>query len=248
MGQNTSQLKATRPAQLARAMLGEALGRIQDIRSPHLNVDGVTTSIAKAVGALFAVQASEPHEPAHVAGVCQAMEHLRGTLAAMQDVGGDDPALTDATKTIAKTLALLYPVSKVQARQSMLPGAPAATGGGELPTDARRSVQRFSINTEIGFQSDSNFYTGFTEDVSQGGLFIATYDCRPIGARLCVNFTLPDGELVSTEGIVRWVREYNRATPNTSPGMGVQFTALAESDRTAIDRFLTRRDPLFYEA
>jgi len=248
MVQTTAQLKATRPAQMAREMLGAALGQIQDIRDARLNVEGVTASIAKAVGALFAVQASAPDEPAHCAGVCQAMDYLRGTLAQMQEITGDETALADATKTIAKTLAILYPVSKVQARQSMLPGAPAASFRGEIPSDARRSVQRFSIDTEIGFQSESNFYTGFTEDVSEGGLFLASYDCRPIGAALYVNFTLPDGHLVSTEGIVRWIREYNRLAPNTMPGMGVQFTSLGRDDRSAINRFLTQREPMFYEA
>ena len=248
MSQTTSQLKATRPAQLARAMLGEALGQIQDVRDARFNAEGVTGSIAKAVGALFAVQASEPDDPAHRAGVCQAMDYLRGTLEQMQEIIGEEPALINATKTIAKTLAILYPVSKVQERQSRLPGAPAASIRGEIPRDPRRSVQRFSIETEIGFQSDSNFFTGFTEDVSEGGLFVATYDNRPIGSNLCVNFTLPDGHLVSAEGIVRWTREYNGTTPNVSPGMGVQFTALTRNDRSKINRFLTQREPMFYEA
>jgi uncharacterized protein (TIGR02266 family) len=248
MSQTTSQIKATRPAQMARAMLGEALGQIQDVRDARLNADGVTASIAKAVGALFAVQSSEPDDPAHCAGVCQAMDYLRGTLEQMQEITGEEPALTNATRTIAKTLAILYPVSKIQQRQSMLPGAPAAASRGELPRDPRRQVPRFSIETEIGFQSDSNFFTGFTEDVSEGGLFVATYDNRPIGAKLCINFTLPNGYLVSAEGIVRWTREYNGATPNVHPGMGVQFTVLAKDDRAEINRFIRKREPMFYEA
>jgi uncharacterized protein (TIGR02266 family) len=248
MVERSSTLNAARPAQTAREMLGEALGRIQDIHNPGLNVDGVTASIAKAVGALFAVQSSEPDEPAHAAGVCQAMDYLRATLQIMQDVGGEDPALTDATKTIAKTLALLYPISRVQDRQSRLPGAPAATIREAVPDDPRRSVKRFCIDTEIGFQSESNFYTGFTEDISEGGLFLATFDCRPVGSQLYINFTLPNGALVSAEGIVRWIREYNRATPDTTPGMGVQFTSLPEEHRAAINRFLTQREPMFYEA
>jgi uncharacterized protein (TIGR02266 family) len=248
MSQPSEQIKATRPAQLAREMLGAALGQIQDIRDPRLNVEGVTSSIAKAVGALFAVQASEPREAAHRAGVCQAMDYLRHTLEQMQDVGGAEPALASATKTIAKTLAILYPISKVQERQSQLPGSPVATIGGEIPHDARRSLHRFSIDTEIGFQSESNFFTGFTEDVSEGGLFIATYDYRPIGSPLSINFTLPDGHLVSADGIVRWIREYNRTAPNMQPGMGVQFTQLRAEDKSAINSFLMQREPLFYEA
>lgn len=248
MSEGTAYLNATRPAQQAREMLGQALGRIQDISNPGLDVGDVSASIAKAVGALFAVQSSQPSDPEHATGVGKAMGFLRTTLEQMQEIGGEDPALTDATKTIAKTLALLYPISRVQERQSLLPGAPAATIHGEVPPDPRRSVQRFSIDTEIGFQSESNFYTGFTEDISEGGLFLASYDCRPVGSLLYISFTLPDGELVSAEGMVRWIREYNRATPDLMPGMGVQFTSLAEAHRDGINRFLTQREPMFYEA
>jgi uncharacterized protein (TIGR02266 family) len=248
MSDGGRQLNAARPAQAAREMLGQALGRIQGIDRPQLDVGDVTTSIANAMRALSEVQTSEPGAPVHTAGVCQAMGFLRTALEQMQDVGGEDPALTDATKTIARTLATLYPISKVQERQSRLPGAPAATIRGETPPDPRRTAQRFSIDTDIGFQSESNFYTGFTEDISEGGLFLATFDCRPIGSVLFINFTLPNGELVSAEGIVRWIREFNQSTPDTTPGMGVQFTSLAEGHRAAINRFLTQREPMFYEA
>jgi len=248
MAGEASPLKAGRPAQIAKEMLGEALGQIQDIKNPALNVEDVTASIAKAVGALFAVQSSEPFEPAHTAGVCHAMDHLRNTLKLMQDVGGDDPALTSATQTIAKTLAILYPVSKVQERQSLAPERLPSIVGQRLPDDPRRSVQRVAIEADIGFQSDNNFFTGFSEDISTGGIFIATFDLRPIGSEMMISFTLPDGSLVSVDGVVRWLREYNETTPNIEPGMGVQFRNLKPDDETAINSFLSRREPMFYDA
>jgi uncharacterized protein (TIGR02266 family) len=241
-------LKAGRPAQIAKDMLGEALGQIQDISDESLNVEDVTGSIAKAVGSLFAVQSSDPFEPAHTAGVCHAMDHLRNTLQLMQDVQSDEPALANATQIIAKTLAILYPVSKVQERQSLAPHRPAAIAGDKLPSDPRRSVQRRAIEADIGFQSDTNFFTGFSEDISAGGIFVATFDTKPLGSKMLINFTLPDGHLVSTDGVVRWVREYNDTTPDVEPGMGVQFVDLNQHDQLAINDFITQREPMFYEA
>lgn len=229
-------------------MLGDALGQIQDISNEAINIENVTASIAKAVGALFAVQSSEPFEPAHTAGVCHAMDHLRNTLELLQDVRSDEPALVNATQTIAKTLAILYPVSKVQERQSAYPERLPSIIGQKLPSDPRRSMQRVAIEADIGFQSDTNFFTGYTEDVSTGGIFIATFDIRPIGSKMLVNFTLPDGRLITTEGLVRWVREYNETTPNVEPGMGVQFVSLSAEDETAINTFISQREPLFYDA
>ena len=247
MVHETDKLEAARPAQLARETLGEALGLIQDIKDKQLNVDDVTASIAKAIGALFAVQSSEAFEAAHTAGVLQAMDHLRATLELMQDVKGEDAALISATQTIAKTLAILYPISKVQERQSIQPAAPAAVIGDELPHDKRRSVQRVAIEADIGFQSESNFFTGFSEDISAGGVFIATFEILPIGSTLQVNFTMPDGYLISTSGLVRWVREYNEFAEDAEPGMGIQFDGLLENDKNIINSYLSQREPLFYD-
>jgi uncharacterized protein (TIGR02266 family) len=241
-------IPATEPAARARELLGQALGAVQSTTNPEIDADVVAASIAKAVGALFAVQQSAPSEPAHVAGVCQAMDHLRETLRLMQEVLGEDPALHEATASIARTLAMLYPISKVQERQSIQAGRPPSIIGSRLPEDPRRQVQRVAIEADIGFQSDDNFFTGFSEDISTGGIFIATFDNRPIGSQLAINFTLPDGHLVSAPGVVRWLREFNETTPDMQPGMGVQFTGLSDDDRNRINSFLELREPMFYEA
>ncbi len=165
----------------------------------------------------------------------------------MQEVGGEEEALTNGTHTIAKILALLYPISKVQERQSIQLDAPPALMGDHLPHDARRSVQRVAIDAYIGFQSETNFYTGFSEDISTGGIFIDTFDLRPIGSKMVVNFTLPDGHLVSATGIVRWVREYNETAQESEPGMGVQFDGLSDDDKVRIESYLTQREPIFYD-
>jgi uncharacterized protein (TIGR02266 family) len=248
MSTETGKLKAVQPAQIAKEMLSDALGQIQDIKNVNLNVDNVTASVAKAVGALFAVQMTEPDEPGHVAGVRDAMDHLRNTLEMMQEVAGEDQALTNATTTIAKTLAILYPASKIQERQKDSTSRAPSILGDQLPEDTRRSVHRVAIAADVGFQSESNFFTGFSEDISAGGIFVATFVTQPIGAKLAVNFTLPDGYLISTEGTVRWVREYNETAKETEPGMGVQFEDLLDKDKAAIESFLSQREPMFYDS
>lgn len=247
MQDSTGQLQAARPAQIAKDMLGEALAQIQDIKGAALDVQDVTASIAKAVGALFAVQATDPGEPGHVTGVCNAMDELRRTLELMQDVESDEPALENATRAIAKTMAVLYPVSKVQERQSLRPSRPPSIISDPIAADPRRSAERRAIEADIGIMSDNTFYTGFSEDISAGGIFIATFDLLPIGAELMISFTLPDGHLVSAEGVVRWVREFNEMTPGVEPGMGAQFVELSDEDRDAINEFLKERPPIFYE-
>jgi uncharacterized protein (TIGR02266 family) len=237
-------IPAIRPAGLARDKLGEALGQIQEIPDPPPSVQEVMELIAKAIGALFAVQSSDPDEPAHVAGVKQSMGYLSECLERLQDVDARGEAIDAATSTVAQTLALLYPVSKVQ-EKGPLPSEHPPTK--PVPSHPSRITQRINMEADVGFQSESQFYTGFTQDISEGGLFLATYDVKDIGSKIAVSFTLPDGHLVSSVGVVRWIREYNSLTPDTHPGMGVQFSGLSDEDRHAIEGFLTQRPAMFYE-
>ncbi|MBN1772714.1 MAG: TIGR02266 family protein [Deltaproteobacteria bacterium] len=241
----SSLFRASRPARQARDWLAECLGPLQDIQTPGANLEMLAGHVAKAIGALFAVQSSGPEEPAHMAGVQQAMGHLRGAMQALQDLGSDEPAVVKTTQTIAAVLAFLYPLQKAQERASMVPPPPGPPK--DVPHDPRRTARRLPLDVDIGFQSETNFYVGFSEDISEGGLFVATYDFLPLGSRLAVNFTLPDGHVVRAESEVRWVREHNPRTPEMMPGMGVQFLDLTGEDRSAVERFLRRRAPLFHE-
>jgi len=109
----------------------------------------------------------------------------------------------------------------------------------------RRAAPRAAIETEVTMESDSNFYGGFTEDVSVGGLFIATHRCLPVGTPVDLRFTL-GSRRISSSGVVRWVREIDDKNPEMSPGVGVQFTSLPQEAQDEIARFVNRRDPVFY--
>ena len=101
-------------------------------------------------------------------------------------------------------------------------------------------------NVGIGFRRDSNFYTGFTADISEGGLFVATHMLQRIGAELTLTFALPTGPEISVRGVVRWSRDahdYNSAIP---PGMGVQFQGIPVEDAARIRELVALREPLFF--
>jgi len=112
-----------------------------------------------------------------------------------------------------------------------------------------REYERAPLSAEVTMESDDNFYTGFSANISEGGIFITTHDTRAIGEVVELSFTLPDGEQrrITVLGEVRWVREYNSFKPATDPGMGISFLALRQADRERIERFVARREPLFYD-
>jgi len=121
--------------------------------------------------------------------------------------------------------------------RSMLPS------GDAVP---RREHSRFSVDLDVTVGSDHNFYAGFAENLSAGGVFIATHKLKPVGSKIELTINLPDGAQLKTEGEVRWIRVFNEHS-DTPPGMGVRFNDLPASSVSAIQNFLARRDPLFFD-
>ncbi|MCU0691812.1 MAG: PilZ domain-containing protein [Polyangiaceae bacterium] len=107
----------------------------------------------------------------------------------------------------------------------------------------RRSSPRIAFEVEVGFVSETNFCAGLSLDVSSGGLFIATYQLQPVDSSIVVTFVLPSGHAVTTEAIVRWVRE---ACDEASPGLGVSLQ-LAGEDHRQVRLFCAQRRLMFVD-
>ena len=78
--------------------------------------------------------------------------------------------------------------------------APASTD------DHRREHSRFTVDLDVTVGSDHNFYAGFAENLSAGGVFIATHKLKPAGSTIELCITLPEGKTVRAVGEVRWIR------------------------------------------
>jgi uncharacterized protein (TIGR02266 family) len=105
----------------------------------------------------------------------------------------------------------------------------------------RRSHRRYQFQEEVSLESDSQFFSGLSGDISEGGIFISTYREVAIGEEVLVEITLPEGTL-RARGVVRWRRV---ASEGGAPGLGISFTEL--SDRGLVERFLAHRAPLYCE-
>ena len=119
---------------------------------------------------------------------------------------------------------------------------------GHMPAaDARREHARDDVELEVSLESESNFYVGLSENLSEGGLFIATHLVRPVGTSIEISFKLPHvAEPIRAAGTVRWTREYSE-TSDTMPGMGVRFENIAPEHIEQIREFVAARAPLYYE-
>lgn len=113
----------------------------------------------------------------------------------------------------------------------------------------RRRHERLVVEIEVNLTSDHNFYTAFTQNISEGGIFVATTRLLPVGTPLEFSFTLhPDRQPISVTGCVRWVRDPVLYDRDTVPGMGIEFTNLDAATQRRINEFIVRtRDSLFYD-
>lgn len=116
-----------------------------------------------------------------------------------------------------------------------------------LSNDDRRLFRRTFFKTSVHLSSESNFYTGFMNDISEGGLFVATHNIMERGSVVDLEFSLPDNKtIIHVQGEVRWIREYYPGNDG-HPGMGFSFLDLKEEDRLRIEQFVKVRDTIFFE-
>jgi uncharacterized protein (TIGR02266 family) len=257
---------ASRPARQARVQLVEALQILQSLDTGSGAAARALDAAAAASSALYEAETHAATLQASYSGVRIAIEQLGEALTALQEYEAESSTVHPATETIARTLALLYPIAKAQQRQrrevvmpaeesgeraSHVPPAPEPLGRPRLPTPFSGSDKRSSggsrvfVETDIGLFSDSTFYTGLSQDLSNGGLFVATYEPRPPGTTVSIFFVLPDGHEVEAAGIVRWTREASEDSP---PGMGIAFSELDPADLQAITRFCQARPPIYHDS
>jgi type IV pilus assembly protein PilZ len=111
----------------------------------------------------------------------------------------------------------------------------------------RRSEARFRVELNVGIGSEHNFYQGFAENLSGGGVFIATHVQRHVGEKMDFSIQLPDSEEpITGTGEVRWIREYSESS-DARPGVGLRFLELSDGAIERIERFLKEREPLFFD-
>jgi uncharacterized protein (TIGR02266 family) len=232
------------PAEEARAHIMAGLEACQADPSLAGALDALAMNLAQAQGKLFPAAKLPPGSPAAVDMMRKAMDYLAQALKTLQEIDSTSEAVGVAASAIARSLKTLHPAVRAaieEAEKRSLPPPAPATGGGSGDT------VNVNVQTVLSMNTSHQFYTGFSENIEEGGIFVATFEPRPIGSKVLVNFKLPGGRPVTARGEVQWVREYNPMTPDTAPGMGVKFTDLLPADRQAIEEFAKARAPMFYD-
>jgi uncharacterized protein (TIGR02266 family) len=119
----------------------------------------------------------------------------------------------------------------------------------EAVDESGRIADRVGVQVRVDLRSENTFFTGFSENISEGGLFIATEAPHEIGDELDVELSLMGGgHRIAQKVVVRWIRPAE-AAGGLPAGMGVQFIELTEHQKDALQEFVDSRikDTLFYD-
>jgi uncharacterized protein (TIGR02266 family) len=172
------------------------------------------------------------------AGAISALREVLARLQRPSVTAHAKPWLDRATEAVAQALG------SAVALDSTEPPPASSKRRIELVAEEQEDEPAIALRVRVDLFSDSQFFLGYAEDLSDGGLFVATYTLLPIGTRVALEIDLDDLGSLWTGGRVRWIRQAAEESP---PGMGVTLDPLDSVQRDAINELLRRRPALFYD-
>lgn len=99
------------------------------------------------------------------------------------------------------------------------------------------------VRVRLRYPDIETFIERFAANVTRGGIFLASREPRPVGDVLRFEIVLKVGPpVLSGEGRVTWVKEFNASEPHRPYGMGVQFMYIDPESRPLLDRLLQRKE------
>jgi len=105
--------------------------------------------------------------------------------------------------------------------------------------DEGRRHPRLELEVAVTLESDDTFYKGLTENISEGGVFVATSCPWPLDTEVDLSLSLGTGTPFDVKTVIRWIREDNGS--GITPGMGLEFVDLDDDTQGSIQSFLAER-------
>jgi uncharacterized protein (TIGR02266 family) len=147
----------------------------------------------------------------------------------------EEPSFDDTPTSLSRMIVSTRPAAELETD---------ATDPNERPSSSdRRRRGRLGCEFEVEFLGESHLITGLSQDISEGGVFVATYQTLPLGTVVSLGLELPSGRVV-VQGRVRWQRSQVE-DGDSRPGLGIQFMDL-DAHTVAMLTELCRAQPAHY--
>jgi uncharacterized protein (TIGR02266 family) len=152
------------------------------------------------------------------------------------------PGADDAPVSLSRMVVSTRPPAEMETEVR-----PSETGDpNERPSSIeRRRRARLGCEFEVEFLGESHLIAGLTQDISEGGVFVATYQELPLGTVVSLGLELPSGRVV-VQGAVRW-RRNEVEDSDLRPGLGIQFIDLDPRTVAVLTDFCRTHPAHYYE-
>ena len=109
----------------------------------------------------------------------------------------------------------------------------------EMSHAGRRKTPRTSTVIQVDYHTTDSLFRNFVDDISTGGIFIATPKPLEPGTQLRLEFLLPGCNYpIRVNGEVMWNRD--TCDMGRRRGMGVKFDSLSPSAKDKINTIIKR--------
>jgi len=110
----------------------------------------------------------------------------------------------------------------------------------------QRASQRCTLQVQVSGVCENNFFMGFSENISEGGVFIATMCPPAVGETIDLSLAVGHEQALLVKGEVRWHRTDDGGAPT---GCGVKFFPLSPEQEALIAHAISQsgKAPLFYD-
>lgn len=250
----------------AMGFLTQTLALLQATSAAHPGIDRATESIAQVLGTLYPLSVAQlaqqspadatrrlEMQPAPVQAIPPQSAQPTPPITVQPAPVQPQPAPVAQPAPVQPQAQPVQPTPAAQpapAQPQLAPAEPAVRSVAFAPRDVPLEVPPKtgampSIEANVGATTESNFYVGFSGQVADGGVFLATYDVLPRNTWVNLHVTLPGGFEFRAEAWVRFVRD--PLDFGAEPGMGLQFGPLSAEALELIHRFTKKRAPLFFD-
>src|SRR5262249_21126741 len=150
--------------------LSQTMALLQDVRGKHEGIDLATRTLAEVMGKLYPLAQAPTHRPSR--------PEQPGTRGA--SVPGQAAIPREALAATMPSVPSPHPVRGAAAAGAAAPRVSAGGAAAPAPAPAVASAPPYSgprekLEANVGATTESNFFVGFSGDISEGGVFVATY-------------------------------------------------------------------------
>lgn len=113
----------------------------------------------------------------------------------------------------------------------------------------RRADQRTAFDIKIGIATKHRLFVGLTDNISTGGLFVATDEELQKGDKIEVRFHIPGSDhTFAKKAEVAWIRPYDELgnDRNSQAGAGLRLLDLTDDEKRMLNSFIAEHEPLFF--